>query len=72
LIAVSCFSVGTNQIVLDAACQPGIPAFNAPFSITRSVAELVIGEIIHVVSACRATLRRFGHDANAAHKKVRQ
>jgi D-3-phosphoglycerate dehydrogenase len=46
LIAVGCFSVGTNQIDVDAACHLGIPVFNAPFSNTRSVAELVIGEII--------------------------
>ena len=46
LIAVGCFSVGVNQVDLVAARQRGIPVFNAPFSNTRSVAELVIGEII--------------------------
>ena len=46
LIAVGCFSVGTNQVDLDAAHRRGIPVFNAPFSNTRSVAELVIGEIV--------------------------
>lgn len=46
LIAVGCFSVGTNQVDLKAARKRGIPVFNAPFSNTRSVAELVIGEII--------------------------
>ena len=46
LIAVGCFSVGTNQVDLDAAETLGIPVFNAPFSNTRSVAELVIGEIV--------------------------
>ena len=46
LIVVGCFSVGTNQVDLDAARQRGIPVFNAPFSNTRSVAELVIGEIV--------------------------
>jgi D-3-phosphoglycerate dehydrogenase len=46
LIAVGCFSVGTNQVDLDAARKRGIPVFNAPFSNTRSVAELVIGEIV--------------------------
>jgi D-3-phosphoglycerate dehydrogenase / 2-oxoglutarate reductase len=46
LAAVGCFSVGTNQVDLDAARQRGIPVFNAPFSNTRSVAELVIGEIV--------------------------
>ena len=46
LMAVGCFSVGTDQIDLDAARDHGIPVFNAPFSNTRSVAELVIGEIV--------------------------
>lgn len=46
LVAVGCFSVGTNQVDLDAARRRGIPVFNAPFSNTRSVAELVIGEIV--------------------------
>jgi D-3-phosphoglycerate dehydrogenase len=46
LIAVGCFSVGTNQVDLDAAETLGVPVFNAPFSNTRSVAELVIGEIV--------------------------
>ena len=46
LIAVGCFSVGTNQIALDAARLKGIPIFNAPFSNTRSVAELTIAEIV--------------------------
>jgi D-3-phosphoglycerate dehydrogenase len=46
LIGVGCFSVGTNQVDLDAARLAGIPIFNAPFSNTRSVAELTIGEII--------------------------
>jgi len=46
LIAIGCFNVGTNQVDLTAAAHRGIPVFNAPFSNTRSVAELVIGEII--------------------------
>ena len=46
LMAVGCFSVGTNQVELDAARRRGIPVFNAPFSNTRSVAELTIGEIV--------------------------
>ena len=46
VVAIGCFSVGTNQVDL-AACQTmGIPVFNAPFSNTRSVAELTIAEII--------------------------
>ena len=43
LIAIGCFSVGTNQVDVDASRRNGIPVFNAPFSNTRSVAELVIG-----------------------------
>src|ERR1700744_4346127 len=46
LMAVGCFSVGTNQVDLDAARRIGIPVFNAPFSNTRSVAELTIAEIV--------------------------
>ena len=46
LMAVGCFSVGTNQIDLEAARNNGIPVFNAPFSNTRSVAELTIAEIV--------------------------
>ena len=46
LNAVGCFCIGTNQVDLDAAAGLGIPVFNAPFSNTRSVAELVIAEII--------------------------
>ena len=46
LLAIGAFCIGTNQIDLGAAAQRGIAAFNAPFSNTRSVVELVIGEII--------------------------
>lgn len=46
LIAVGCFCIGTNQVELSAAAKRGIPVFNAPFSNTRSVAELVLGEIL--------------------------
>lgn len=46
LIAVGCYSVGTNQINLEASRTKGIPVFNAPFSNTRSVAELTIAEIV--------------------------
>lgn len=46
LIAVGCFSVGTNQVDLAAANARAIPVFNAPFSNTRSVAELTIAEIV--------------------------
>lgn len=60
LIAVGCFSVGTNQVDLQSARLRGIPVFNAPFSNTRSVAELVIGEIIML-------LRRIFPRSVAAH-----
>ncbi|MCA0300104.1 MAG: phosphoglycerate dehydrogenase [Proteobacteria bacterium] len=46
LIAVGCFCIGTNQVDLDAAELAGIPVFNAPYSNTRSVAELVIAQAI--------------------------
>ena len=46
LVAVGCFSVGTNQIDLNAARDKGVPVFNAPFSNTRSVAELTIAETV--------------------------
>jgi D-3-phosphoglycerate dehydrogenase / 2-oxoglutarate reductase len=61
LITVGCFSVGTNQVDLDAARKRGIPVFNAPFSNTRSVAELVIGEIVML-------LRRIFPRSAAAHQ----
>lgn len=60
LMAVGCFSVGTNQVDLDAARVRGIPVFNAPFSNTRSVAELVIGEIVML-------LRRIPPRSEGAH-----
>ena len=46
LVAVGCFCIGTNQVNLSAAQNRGIPVFNAPFSNTRSVAELVLGQIL--------------------------
>jgi D-3-phosphoglycerate dehydrogenase len=45
LMTIGAFCIGTNQIDLDAAMMRGIPVFNAPFSNTRSVAELVLAEI---------------------------
>ncbi|MBN9468568.1 MAG: phosphoglycerate dehydrogenase [Bosea sp.] len=61
LFAVGCFSVGTNQVDLDAARLRGIPVFNAPFSNTRSVAELTIGEIVML-------LRRIPDRSRSAHQ----
>src|SRR5690606_11837094 len=46
LTAIGCFCIGTDQVDLDDARHRGIAVFNAPFSNTRSVAELVLGEII--------------------------
>ena len=46
LMAIGCFCIGTNQVDLGAALEMGIPVFNAPFSNTRSVAELVIAEAV--------------------------
>ncbi len=61
LLTLGCFSVGTNQVDLGAARRRGIPVFNAPFSNTRSVAELVIGEIVML-------LRRITSRTEAAHR----
>lgn len=46
LTAVGCFCIGTNQVDLDAALVRGVPVFNAPYSNTRSVAELVLAQTI--------------------------
>ncbi|TRX54518.1 phosphoglycerate dehydrogenase [Thalassomonas sp. M1454] len=46
LAAIGCFCIGTNQVNISAAQARGIPVFNAPFSNTRSVAELVLGETL--------------------------
>ena len=46
LLSVGCFCIGTNQVELDAAASAGVPVFNAPYSNTRSVAELTIAEIV--------------------------
>jgi len=61
LVAVGCFSIGSNQVDLDFAKRKGIPVFNAPFSNTRSVAELVISE-------CVQLMRRIPERNLAAHE----
>jgi D-3-phosphoglycerate dehydrogenase len=46
LLAVGCFCIGTNQVDLTDAAARGVAVFNAPFSNTRSVVELVLGELL--------------------------
>ncbi len=46
LLSVGCFCIGTNQVDLSSANRRGVPVFNAPFSNTRSVAEMIIAEIV--------------------------
>ena len=61
LMAVGCFCIGTDQVDLQAARTLGIPVLNAPFSNTRSVAELTIGEIVML-------LRRILPRSESAHR----
>lgn len=63
LIAIGCFSIGTNQVDLYDAKMLGVPVFNAPFSNTRSVAELVIAE-------CIMLLRGVPEKNALAHRKI--
>ncbi len=68
LAAVGCFCIGTNQVDLRAAMDLGVPVFNAPFSNTRSVAELVLAEIIMLmrgIPAKSAILHRNGWTKSA-------
>jgi D-3-phosphoglycerate dehydrogenase len=55
LMAIGCFCIGTEQVDLEDAQARGIPVFNAPFSNTRSVAELVVAEIVML---CRGVPER--------------
>ena len=69
LVAVGAFCIGTNQIDLPAAMRRGIPVFNAPFSNTRSVAELVLAEIVMLMRGIpqkNALLHRGGWSKSAA------
>jgi len=61
LNAVGCFCIGTNQVDLQAALAKGVPVFNAPFSNTRSVAEMVLAEAILL-------LRGIARKSAAAHR----
>ena len=70
LAAIGCFCIGTNQVDLTAAMRLGIPVFNAPFSNTRSVAELVLAQIIMLmrgIAEKNAILHRGGWIKSAAH-----
>ncbi|HMV42537.1 MAG TPA: phosphoglycerate dehydrogenase [Leptospiraceae bacterium] len=60
LLTLGCFCIGTNQVDLSVAEKKGIPVFNAPYSNTRSVAELVIAEIIFLA-------RKTGDQSRDAH-----
>jgi D-3-phosphoglycerate dehydrogenase / 2-oxoglutarate reductase len=63
LIAIGCFGIGTNQIDLKAATKKGIAVFNAPYSNTRSVAELIIG-------LCVMLIRKIPDKNAAAHSGI--
>lgn len=63
LQAIGCFCIGVNQVDLDAATEQGVVVFNAPYSNTRSVAELVIGASIMLI-------RRIIDKNKAAHEGV--
>jgi D-3-phosphoglycerate dehydrogenase len=62
LLCVGCFCIGTNQVDLGTANRLGIPVFNAPFSNTRSVAELMISEIVMLA-------RRLGDCVQELHQR---
>lgn len=69
LVAIGCFCIGTNQVDLAAAAAAGVPVFNAPFSNTRSVAELVLGEallLLRRIPEKNAQAHRGGWDKSAA------
>lgn len=61
LIVVGCFCIGTNQVDTQYAAEHGVAVFNSPFSNSRSVAELVIAEIISLA-------RQLGDRSNELHK----
>ena len=63
LIAVGCYCIGTDQVDLDAAAGLGIPVFNAPHANTRSVAEMVMAEII-------ALMRKLFDRSAAMHRGI--
>jgi D-3-phosphoglycerate dehydrogenase len=61
LLGVGCFCIGTNQVDMNYATESGIAVFNSPYSNTRSVAELVLGE-------CIMLMRKIFEKNEAAHK----
>lgn len=61
LLVIGCFCIGTNQVDLDYAAKHGIAVFNSPFANSRSVAELIIGEIIVLA-------RQLGDRSNELHR----
>ena len=63
LLAVGCFCIGTDQVALDEAARVGVPVFNAPFSNTRSVAELTVAEIVMLA-------RKAAHKSQLLHAGV--
>lgn len=63
LLAVGCFCIGVNQVDLKAATENGVAVFNAPYSNTRSVAELIIG-------LCVMLIRRIADKNTSAHNGV--
>jgi D-3-phosphoglycerate dehydrogenase len=63
LLTLGCFCIGTNQVELAEANRRGVPVFNAPFSNTRSVAELIIAEVI-------ALSRKLGDRSREVHDGV--
>jgi D-3-phosphoglycerate dehydrogenase len=62
MLAIGCFSVGTDQVAISDAARRGIPVFNAPYASTRSVAELTMGCVV-------ALARRLGDKNNALHQR---
>lgn len=63
LFCIGCFCIGTNHVDVDAAKRKGIPVFNAPYANTRSVAELVLGEILML-------MRRVPEKSALAHQGI--
>ena len=77
LQAIGAFCIGVNQVDLVAANARGIPVFNAPFSNTRSVAEMIIGEIVFLAPAdgrplARGARRQVAQDLERLRRGARQ